>query len=391
MSISSVRTGVCIVAVVTLLVQGASAGDLKIKIPKRSPLTPVQRLNREGVDAVNKHQYAKAKSLFYKAYLYDPGDPFTLNNLGYMAELDGEVDRAEQFYELAAQQPTDAIIDRASVAKLRGASFKEQLSGIGDAAMRISRANVAAVHLLSQGRASEAEALLQTQLSSDPHNAFTLNNLGVAKEAEGDLESALHYYSEAAAAHSTRPVIVTFNRSWRGKPVSDMAAASADRLRERIRTETAAERAARLNARGVAAVNRNDWRAADQNFRAAYTLNPNSAFSLNNIGYLSEMSGDPETAQFFYEKARQAPGASDRIGVATRQPAEGRKLFEVSDDSDQKVGTRIAADSAARRRESGPVMLKHRDNTPVVEPSTPPTATPAPQNAPPPPREPQNP
>ena len=67
---------------------------LKINIPRRSELTPVQRLNREGVDAVGKHQYDRAEALFYKAYLYDPSDPFTLNNLGDISDLNGQLDRA---------------------------------------------------------------------------------------------------------------------------------------------------------------------------------------------------------------------------------------------------------------------------------------------------------
>src|SRR5271154_933728 len=89
----------------------AQAGDLKINIPKRSTLTPVQRLNRDGVDAVRKHNYAKAEELFYKAYLFDPDDPFTLNNLGYISELQGQIDRAQRFYALAAEQSSDAVID----------------------------------------------------------------------------------------------------------------------------------------------------------------------------------------------------------------------------------------------------------------------------------------
>jgi hypothetical protein len=36
---------------------------------------------------VRKKQYEKAEAIFYKAYLYDPTDPFTLNNLGYISEL----------------------------------------------------------------------------------------------------------------------------------------------------------------------------------------------------------------------------------------------------------------------------------------------------------------
>ena len=84
--------------------QHAQAGELKITIPKRSTLTPVQRLNREGVEALRKHNYAKAEQLFYKAYLFDPDDAFTLNNLGYISELQGQIDRAQNFYSLAAEQ-----------------------------------------------------------------------------------------------------------------------------------------------------------------------------------------------------------------------------------------------------------------------------------------------
>jgi hypothetical protein len=48
--------------------QIAAARDgLKINIPRRSELTPVQKLNREGVDAVRKNQFDKAGALFYKA------------------------------------------------------------------------------------------------------------------------------------------------------------------------------------------------------------------------------------------------------------------------------------------------------------------------------------
>jgi len=45
----------------------AEEKTLRISIPKRSKPTPVQALNRDGVKAVEKHDYAKAKKLFYKA------------------------------------------------------------------------------------------------------------------------------------------------------------------------------------------------------------------------------------------------------------------------------------------------------------------------------------
>ena len=110
----------CLVLMAGLSLRSARAGDLKVTLSKKSELTPVQRLNREGVDALRKNQYQKARSLFYKAYLYDPDDPFTLNNLGYIAELDGQVARAQQFYQLASKEPTDAVIDKASITNMKG-------------------------------------------------------------------------------------------------------------------------------------------------------------------------------------------------------------------------------------------------------------------------------
>jgi len=63
---------------ISLLLAGlavsASAGDVRISIPKRTKPTPVQKLNQEGVKEVEKHAYKRAKALFYKAYLIDPND-----------------------------------------------------------------------------------------------------------------------------------------------------------------------------------------------------------------------------------------------------------------------------------------------------------------------------
>src|SRR5690242_19455321 len=96
------------------------AGDLRISLPKRSKPTPVQQLNQDGVRAVKKGQIDKAQKLFYRAYLLDPDDPYTLNNLGYIAELQGNAERAEKFYELASRQGSESVIADASVTKVKG-------------------------------------------------------------------------------------------------------------------------------------------------------------------------------------------------------------------------------------------------------------------------------
>ena len=353
---------------------GAHAKDLKITLPKRSHLTAVQRLNQEGVLAIHKHSYEKAETLFYKAYLLDPDDPFTLNNLGYIAELQGRVDRAQRFYELAAEQSTDAVIYRASSSKVEGRTMKEALAVAG-MPLQNNHDNVEAVRLLSQGRAPEADLLLQRVLKDNPQNVFTLNNMGVAKEMEGESEAALKYYDAAAAVHSDAAAVVTLNRTWRGKPVTEMAAQNAKNLRSRLEAQrTPEERVAELNIRGVSDVNRNDLPAAQQAFRSAYSLDPNNVFALNNIGYLSEIEGDRETAQFFYDKAQALGGANATVGLATRRSAEGLRLSQVAADSQAKVDAKVSQERAALRRQHEPILLRRRDNSVVEEPASPPAS-----------------
>ena len=344
------------------------AGDLKLTLPKRSELTLVQRLNRDGVEALRKQQYEKAEGIFFKAYLFDPGDPFTLNNLGYISELRGQLERAQKFYSLASKQASDAVIDRTNAKHLEGKPMREAFGNLSDVPMQVNHMNVEAIRLLSESRTPEADLLLQQALAMDPHNTFTLNNLGVAKESRGDYDQALTDYLAAADSHSLEPVIVTVNRAWRGKPVSEMAADNARKLRERIqKTATDQARAALLAVRGVSATNRNDWLAAKQDFLQSYSLDPNSAFSLNNLGYLAERDGDLETAQFFYARARKSEHVNDRVGLATRHSAEGKHLSAVATDSDHKIADEIVLENQVRRRQTGPIELKHRDNTPVEE------------------------
>jgi len=358
------------------------AGDLKITIPQRSHLTPIQRLNREGVEAVRKHNYEKAESLFYKAYLLDPDDPFTLNNLGYISELKGQVDRAQRFYELAGQLATDAIIDQATAQRVQGQPLKAALA-IPDLPMEINHDNVEAVRLLSQGRGPEADLLLQRALKKAPQNVFTMNNLGVAKEMEGESEEALKLYDAASASNSDAAAVVTLDHSWRGKPVTEMAAQNAKALRARMENRNSVEaRVANFNLRGVSAINRNDLRAADQDFRQAYALDPNNAFALNNIGYVAEVEGDRETAEFFYNSARNAGGANQTVGLATRRSAEGQKLAQVAVDNGMKVDTKVTQEREERRRKREPILLRRRDNSIVEEPATSPrnTIQPAPNS-----------
>jgi len=350
-----------------------------IKIPRRSELTPVQRLNRRGVEAIRKHDYKNAESLFYKAYLYDPADPFTLNNLGYVSELEGDLDRAQKFYGLAAEQGSNATIDFSSAKRLEGKPMRDAVVNLQDVTMRVNRMNISAMRLLAQNRGFEAIDLLKKTLTLDPHNAFTLNNLGVASESVGDFNGALRYYLTAASSRSAEPTVVTADRTWRGKSVSDMAAASAKRLEKRIRdTGSAESQAIMLTVRGVFEANQNNWDDARQDFLKAYSLDPNSAFTLNNRGYIAEQDGDLETAQYFYGKAQRAENAAASVGLATQFTAQGQSLDSVAGNSNEKVDDALEVYSQKRRQEQAPVELTPRGG--ASEPNTP--APPAPQQQP---------
>ncbi len=345
--------------------------ELKITIPRRSHLTPVQKLNREGVAEIEKHQYAKAEAAFMKAYLYDSSDPFTLYNLGYAAELQGNLDRAQKFYGLAVEQATDATIDRTNVRSLKGQPMRKAALGIDDRELRVNQANIDAIKLLESGQPREAEFILRQTLTRDPQNVFTLNNLGVAQEAQGNFADAEKSYRKAAAIHSTQASVVTSTgAAWRGKPVSEVASANAATVEQRLRSaSTAQAQASLLNVQGVAAINRNDWTTASQDFQKAYSLDPSSAFSLNNEGFLAETNGDSETAQFFYERAKLAQDSSSAVGLATRREAEGSNVASTASGSSQQVGTKLSVLEQERRKENTPVVLRNRDNSPVVEPS----------------------
>jgi len=374
--------------VITFILVGwhaSYAHDLKITIPGRSELTPVQRLNRQGVTAIARHQYETAQTLFYKAYLYDPSDPFTLNNLGYICELVGDLDRALKFYALAAEQGSNASIDLSNVPRLKGRPMADALNNLKDTPMLVNRMNVEAIELLAQGQGFAADTLLLHALALQPANPFTLLNLGVADEATGNFAGALHHYDAAAEDGSSEPIVVTLDTSARGKPVSPTAAESARRLRKRIRNLSSAElRATMLTFRGVSEVNRSDWAHAKQDFLDAYSLNPDSAFSLNNRGYVAEKEGDLETAQFFYAKARKAQDANDLVGLATSSAAQGQSLLAVARNSGLKVSGKLDAYSQAQRQQTGPIELIPRGDA-VSHPSSPatrPDSTPAPPQSP---------
>jgi Flp pilus assembly protein TadD len=347
------------------LLAGASQGfasDLKVTLPQRSVSTPSQKLNREGVAELKRGHQKKAKRLFYRAYLLDPEDPFTLNNLGYVAELEGDADRALRYYALAARDDTAAVIDQSSEVALRGKPLDQALRQVQDSDQEISKINERAIVLLQRGQVFEARNLLQSALLRHPRDPFLLNNLGYALEAVGDIGGALRCYSAAASLHSTQRVVVTPRVKWRGRPISEVAAGNAAAVSEQIARGEGAEAAtARLNLRGVAALNDNHPLVAREFFLEAYQRDARNAFTLNNLGYVSELAGDRESAEMYYEAARSGRDAKARVSYATRRDAEGQKIDNLADANQLDVEATLKAIQETKRRAQRPIELKHRD------------------------------
>lgn len=384
------RLVTCCLLIVALGGAFAFGQSLRIKLPKRSSPTPVQKLNQDGVKALKQHKLDRAEKLFYRAYLIDPDDPFTLNNLGYVSELRGKVDRALRYYELAAKENnSETTIVAATAKNLEGHKFSEVTQAYGSLELRINHGNLQAMTLLAQGRNQEAEDVLRETLKLAPRNPFTLNNLAFAMEGQGDLESALRYYSEASSTHSSDPVVVAIDQHWRGKPISEVAAGNAASVRTRLTAEqSAADKAARLNVEGVAALNHNQQDKALDFFKQAYKVDPNSAFSLNNMGYLEEVFHDPETANEFYTRAREAGDSGAPVRMASHHEMVGQAVGAVAETNTQATETTLEVLAEAKRRRNEPIVLRRRDNSPVTTPTPdqpaakPPVSRPPVDNAP---------
>jgi Flp pilus assembly protein TadD len=356
----------------------AEAQQLRLPLPKKSKYTPVQKLNRDGVKALEKHDVDKAKRYFYKAYLIDPNDPFTLNNLGYVAELEGDGDRAQRYYDQAEANTSDALVDRSTEPQDIGKPVDKIAGRTAEGPMRVNQLNSQAVRLLNQDRAPEADLLLQQALKLEPNNPFTLNNMGFAKEKEGELEDAIRSYNKAAQTGSREPVVVTLNKEWRGRAISEVAGENADKARKELeKSSNVEDQVARLNLRGVSAMNRNDRKAAREYFREAYKLDPKNSFTINNMGFLSELEGDRETAGSYYEQAENARRSRAKVAVSTRPEAEGRAVGQVAGQSNALVDSQMEAVAEAKRRTGAPPALRTRDNRIVINKARPSNTTPS--------------
>jgi Flp pilus assembly protein TadD len=165
--------------------------------------------------------------------------------------------------------------------------------------------------------------------------------------------------------------VVTAKKDWRGRAISDIARQNAEAaLAALAKAGDLEARVARLNLQGVSAMNRNDRKMARADFLAAYRLDPDNSFTLNNMGFLAELDGDKETAQSYYEQSQDAPRSRAKVAAATRVEAEGREMRYVAEESTGLMESSLQAKAEARRSSGTRPTLKTRAATPPARPGT---------------------
>ena len=167
--------------------------------------------------------------------------------------------------------------------------------------------------------------------------------------------------------------MVTANKDWRGRAISEVAQQNADNTGVVLAQAGDIDaRVARLNLQGVSAMNRNDRKTARADFIAAYKLDPGNSFAINNMGYLSELDGDKERAQVYYDEAQEANRNHAKVAVATRAEVEGREMRYVAEQSSGLVESTIEAKAEVKRAGGTRPTLKTREkNSPADQSSTP--------------------
>ena len=170
------------------------------------------------MDALKKHNIDRAKRLFYKAYLVDPNDPFTLNNLGYVSELEGDMERARSVLAKALSlSPNLARAHFFSAKVLRSdGRYDEAADHLRQVVAQYPRDRVALNDLgrilFLQRNYSDAVKVLQAVLAVDPEDLqahynlmLCYNGLGDEKQAHEHQVRYLRFKADEASQAITGP------------------------------------------------------------------------------------------------------------------------------------------------------------------------------------------
>jgi tetratricopeptide (TPR) repeat protein len=146
-----------------------SARLLKERIRKMEPSgTHALLFTMRGVSAANKNDWPAARQDFLDAYSLDSVSAFSLNNRGYVAERDGDLETAKFFYE-KAKKASDSNA-RVGLATQRSAEGKRLSTVATDSNHKVDgelerysedrRRETAPIELVPRNAKLEAESLV---------------------------------------------------------------------------------------------------------------------------------------------------------------------------------------------------------------------------------------
>ena len=169
---------------------------------------------------------------------------------------------------------------------------------------------------LSLGKPQDAETVLAKATAREPRSAAAWFHRGRAAEAQGQHQTAIEYLSRAVTLDPSADAI-QYQLALAYRNVGNMTAAEAH-LRHPADAESVAPRdplmealpalsesAASYVVRGVAALDRRDWKAAIASFRAASALAPNDGTIQLNLGTAMYLDGDRDDARKAFTVAIQ--------------------------------------------------------------------------------------
>ena len=150
----------------------------------------------------------EAEAVLRKTLERDPNSPFTINNLGYVMEAEGDLDQALVYYTKAASSNSSESVVVALDPRWRGKAISQVAASNAEAVRRrlatedsvearAARLNLQGVYALNHNDPAKARVDFRQAYKLDPQNAFALNNRGYVAEMEGDQESANDYYMAA--------------------------------------------------------------------------------------------------------------------------------------------------------------------------------------------------
>jgi hypothetical protein len=121
---------------------------------ERTTEARVARLNVQGVTALNRNDPAEARNYFTQAYDLDPSNAFAINNRGYMAEMDGDEETANDYYSASALSPgANQKATLTSHPQMQGKSLRE----VADSNDLVTQANLEAQQELRRRQGGAVE------------------------------------------------------------------------------------------------------------------------------------------------------------------------------------------------------------------------------------------